>query len=100
MAEKRLTKNQLEKLIRDGDASIRFVQKKLTSKSSECWQHFHLIHVNNQQQQYVSCNFCKKFQQFENAHKYQQEKANVVCVLIYDFFKRPRLFNLETTASW
>ena len=60
MAEKLLTKNQLEKLIRDGDASIRFVQKKLTSKSSEWWQHFHLIHVNNQQQQYVSCNFCKK----------------------------------------
>lgn len=59
MSNKTLTKKQIEKLIEDGDESVKFVQKKTTSKSSEWWHHYHHIFVNNDQQQFVSCNTCK-----------------------------------------
>src|SRR5579871_3770198 len=55
-----LTKKELEKLINNGDPSIKFVEKKKTSRSSEWWNFFHLIFVNDNQQQFVSCNTCKR----------------------------------------
>ena len=54
-----LTKKELEKLIKDADPSIKFVQNKKTSKSSKCWNYFHHIVVNDDRQQFVSCNNCK-----------------------------------------
>ena len=45
-----LTRIDIEKLIDENDPSIRFVQKKQTTQSSELWNHFHQIFVNNQQQ--------------------------------------------------
>jgi hypothetical protein len=59
MTKKILTKKDLEKLIEDGDPSVKFVQKKKTSRSSEWWNFFHHVFVNGDQQQFVSCNTFK-----------------------------------------
>ena len=59
-----LTKKELEKLIKDNDQSVKFVQKKKTLGSSEWWQHYHHIHVKGHQQPFVSCNNCKKLLTF------------------------------------
>jgi hypothetical protein len=53
------TKREIEKLIKDDDPSVKFVEKKRTSKSSELWDFFHHIFINGHQQQFVSCNKCK-----------------------------------------
>ena len=60
MSKTVLTKDELEKLIKDSDPSLKFVQRKKTSKSSEWWNFFHHIFVNNIQQQFVSCSTCKR----------------------------------------
>ncbi|CAF1448781.1 unnamed protein product [Rotaria sordida] len=60
MSKQLLTGKELEKLIKDNDPSIKFVEKKKTSKSSEYWGYFHIIFFNNDRQEYVSCNKCKK----------------------------------------
>ena len=49
MSKNLLTGKELEELIRNNDASVIFVEKKKTSKASQCWQFFHLIFVNNDQ---------------------------------------------------
>ena len=59
MNKKHLTKQELEQLINDNESSIKFVEKKKTSTSSEWWQYFHIIFVNSDRQQYVSCNKSK-----------------------------------------
>ena len=43
MNNKVLSKKDLEKLIKDSDPSMKFVQKKKTSKSSEYWDFFILF---------------------------------------------------------
>ena len=60
MSKNLSTAKELEKLITSNDSSIKFVEKKTTLKSSECWQYFHIIFVNDHRQQYVACNNCKK----------------------------------------
>ena len=52
MNKKHLTKREIEQLIKDDDPSIRFVIKKKTSKSSELWNFFHQIFINDHQQQF------------------------------------------------
>ena len=59
MNKKHLTKREIEQLIKDDDPSIRFVIKKKTSNSSQLWNFFHQIFINDHQQQFVSCNKCK-----------------------------------------
>ncbi|CAF1436055.1 unnamed protein product [Rotaria sp. Silwood1] len=59
MSNNVLTKKELEKLIEDRDESVKFVQEKVTSKTSELWQFYHHIFVKDHQQQFVSCNTCK-----------------------------------------
>ena len=56
MAKKLLTRKELEKLIDDNHESVTFVQKKKSTNSSQMWENFHQIFVNNDQQQFVSCN--------------------------------------------
>jgi hypothetical protein len=68
MTEKMLTRQELEKLMHENDESLTFVQKKKTSKSSEMWEHFHQIFVNNVQQQFVSCDECKTILAFTSAN--------------------------------
>jgi hypothetical protein len=68
MTKKFLTRNELEKLIREKHESIRFVQKKKTTNSSQMWEHFHQIFVNNEQQQFASCNECKNLLAFTSAN--------------------------------
>ena len=43
-----LTRKQLEKLMQEGDKSMKFVQKTTTRNSSELWQHFHQVFINNE----------------------------------------------------
>jgi hypothetical protein len=59
MSNKLLSKKELQKLIEENDESVKFVQKKSKSNSSEWWQFYHTIFVNNYQQEFVSCNTCK-----------------------------------------
>ncbi|CAF3157858.1 unnamed protein product [Rotaria socialis] len=59
MSKKHFSKQELEQLIEDKDSSIKFVEKKKTLRSSEWWKYFHIIFVNSDRQQYVSCNKCK-----------------------------------------
>jgi hypothetical protein len=59
MTKKFLKKNEIEQLIAENDPSLKFLEKEKKTKSSEWWNFFHIIHVNNERQQYVSCNACK-----------------------------------------
>lgn len=38
---------------------MKFVKKKTTANSSELWQHYHHVVVNDQSQDFVVCNTCK-----------------------------------------
>ena len=53
------TRKELEKLIDENHESVRFVNRKKTTNSSQMWEHSHQIFINNIQQQFVSCNECK-----------------------------------------
>lgn len=68
MCKNLLTKTELEKLISDADASVKFVEKKKTSTSSELWKYYHQIIVNGHLQQFVSCNVCKALLLFTSAN--------------------------------
>jgi len=59
MSKKVLTEKELEKLIRDGDPSIKFIGRRKTLNSSKLWNFFHYIIVNDDRQQFVCCNACK-----------------------------------------
>ena len=59
MANKYLTKNELQKLIDENHESVKLVKKKKNSNSSQMWEHFHTVVVNDLQQQFVSCDTCK-----------------------------------------
>jgi hypothetical protein len=50
MSKKILTKKELEKLIENGDKSVKSVEKKKTSSSSEWWKYYHHILINDNQQ--------------------------------------------------
>ena len=60
MNNKRLSKTELEDLIKGNDQSVKPVQKMKTAKSSEYWDFFQVIFVHNVRQQFISCNSCKR----------------------------------------
>lgn len=60
MNRKLLSRTELENLIKKDDKSVKLIQKKKTAKTSECWDYFQFILVQNVRQQFVSCNNCKE----------------------------------------
>ena len=72
-----LTRIDIEKLIGENDPSIRFVQKKKTTQSSELWNHFHQVFVNNQQQKFASCNECKSLLAFTSTNGTSNLKSHL-----------------------
>ena len=63
-----LTRKEIENLIHENHESVKFVQKKRTQNSSELWEHFHQVFVNNVQQQFVTCNECKTLLAFTSVN--------------------------------
>jgi hypothetical protein len=98
MAKQLLSKTELEKLIEDGDLSLKFVQQKKTSKTSELWNFFHHVYVNNDQQQFVSCNTCKVLLSYSSINGINnlrshfnsctnKDKAGLVCQkTVHDYY--------------
>lgn len=77
MSKKILPRKTLEQLIVDNDQSVRLVKKKQNSTSSELWEHFHQVFVNNDQQPFVSCNTCKKILVFTSANGTNNLKSHL-----------------------
>jgi hypothetical protein len=117
MAKKLLSKTQLEKLIEDNDLSLKFVEQKKTSKTSELWNFFHHVYVNNDQQQFVSCNTCKALLSYSSINGtnnlrthfnscINKDKAGVVCQkTVHDYYSSskqstiPKKIKLSVTRA-
>ena len=52
-----LIKEKIVELIKNNDSSVTYVSP--TTASSQVWQSFRCIYVNNQKQSFVSCDKCK-----------------------------------------
>jgi hypothetical protein len=72
-----LTRKELEKLIDERHESVKLVQKKKTVHSSQLWEHFHQVLVNNEQQQFVSCNDCKMLLAFQSMNGTNNLKSHL-----------------------
>jgi hypothetical protein len=79
MNQKVLTRKELEKLIYENDELLQFISKKKTLKSSEMWEHFQLIFINSEQQQFVSCNECKTILALTSANGTNNLKTHLSC---------------------
>ncbi|CAF4312008.1 unnamed protein product [Rotaria sp. Silwood2] len=54
-----LTKKEIEELIDNQHSSLKIVKPKVTEKSSDVWNFFSHIYVNDVKQEYVMCNKCR-----------------------------------------
>lgn len=88
-----LSRTEIEKLIGENHPSIRFVQKKKTAHSSELWNHFHQVFVDNQQQKFASCNECKSLLAFTSTNGTSNLKSHL------EFFTRPKKTSNDPTQS-
>jgi hypothetical protein len=68
MPKKLLAKEEIEKLIESCDPSVKFVERKKANCTSEWWQYYHHLFVNDSQQPFVSCNTCKSLLSFTSVN--------------------------------
>lgn len=54
-----LTKEEIRKLIDEGDSSLKVTRPTITEKSSPVWKDFNHIYVGDVKQEYVICNHCE-----------------------------------------
>ena len=54
-----LTKEEINKLIDEGDLSLKVTKPLITEKSSPVWKDFNHIYVSDVKQEYVICNHCE-----------------------------------------
>ncbi|CAF1483898.1 unnamed protein product [Rotaria sordida] len=54
-----LTKKEIEELIDNQNSSLKIVKPTVTQKSSDVWNFFSHIYVNDVKQEYVMCNKCR-----------------------------------------
>ncbi|CAF1549091.1 unnamed protein product [Adineta ricciae] len=77
MTSKLLTRKELEDLIQQNHESLKFIQKQKTLNSSQLWEYFHQIFVNNIQQQFVTCNGCKSLLVYTSANGTNNMKTHL-----------------------
>ena len=56
-----LTKEEINKLIDEGDLSLKVTKPLITEKSSPVWKDFNHIYVSDVKQEYVICNHVKVY---------------------------------------
>ncbi len=54
-----LKKNKVTELMKNHDKSVTFNKPKKTSKSSQMWEYFSIVMINNVEQELVCCDKCK-----------------------------------------
>jgi hypothetical protein len=64
MPKKLLTKEEIEKFIESRDPSVKFVEQEQTNCTSELWQYYHHLFVNDSQQPFVLHDTCKSLLSF------------------------------------
>ena len=78
MNSKQLTRQELEKLIKNQDESVTYVEKKKQPNSAHLWDYFHEVFVNKVRRNFVSCNLCKSLLAFISANGTKTMKTHLI----------------------